>query len=92
MILWGLFAADYCVRLYLAPRRLYFITHNLMNLAIVLLPAWRIVSFLAMIHLTANRQYKRLSELGISSSATPRSSSSCLPCRSIRWSPPSRAR
>ena len=65
MILWGLFAADYCVRLYLAPRRLYFITHNLMNLAIVLLPAWRIVSFLAMIHLTANRQYKRLSELGM---------------------------
>lgn len=65
MILWGLFAADYCVRLYLAPRRLYFITHNLMNLAIVLLPAWRIVSFLAMIHLTANRQYKRLSELAV---------------------------
>lgn len=65
MIMWGLFAADYCVRLYLAPRRLYFITHNLMNLAIVLLPAWRIVSFLAMIHLTANRQYKRLSELGM---------------------------
>lgn len=65
MILWGLFAADYCVRLYLAPRRLYFITHNLMNLAIVLLPAWRIVSFLAMIHLTANRQYMRLSELGM---------------------------
>ena len=65
MILWGLFAADYCVRLYLAPRRLYFITHNLMNLAIVLLPAWRIVSFLAMIHLTANRQYKRLSELAM---------------------------
>ena len=65
LILWGLFAADYCVRLYLAPRRLYFITHNLMNLAIVLLPAWRIVSFLAMIHLTANRQYKRLSELAV---------------------------
>lgn len=65
MILWGLFAADYCIRLYLAPRRLYFITHNLMNLAIVLLPAWRIVSFLAMIHLTANRQYKRLSELAV---------------------------
>ena len=65
MILWGLFAADYCVRLYLAPRRLYFITHNLMNLAIVLLPAWRIVSFLAMIHLTTNRQYKRLSELAV---------------------------
>ena len=65
MILWGLFAADYCIRLYLAPRRLYFITHNLMNLAIVLLPAWRIVSFLAMIHLTTNRQYKRLSELGM---------------------------
>ena len=50
LILWALFAADYCIRLYLAPRRLYFITHNLMNLAIVLLPAWRIVSFLAMIH------------------------------------------
>ena len=65
LILWGLFAVDYCIRLYLAPRRLYFITHNLMNLAIVLLPAWRIVSFLAMIHLTANRQYKRLSELGM---------------------------
>lgn len=65
MILWGLFAADYCIRLYLAPRRLYFITHNLMNLAIVLLPAWRIVSFLAMIHLTTNRQYKRLSELAV---------------------------
>ncbi len=65
LILWGLFAADYCIRLYLAPRRLYFITHNLMNLAIVLLPAWRIVSFLAMIHLTTNRQYKRLSELGV---------------------------
>ena len=65
MILWGLFAADYCVRLYLAPRRLYFITHNLMNLAIVLLPAWRIVSFLAMIYMTANRQYKRLSELAV---------------------------
>ena len=65
MILWGLFAADYCVRLYLAPRRLYFITHNLMNLAIVLLPAWRIVSFLAMMHLTTNRQYKRLSELAV---------------------------
>ena len=65
MILWGLFAADYCVRLYLAPRRLYFITHNLMNLAIVLLPAWRIVSFLAMIYMTANRQYKRLSELAM---------------------------
>lgn len=65
LILWGLFAADYCVRLYLAPRRLYFITHNLMNLAIVLLPAWRIVSFLAMIHLTTNRQYKRLSELAV---------------------------
>ena len=65
LILWGLFAADYCIRLYLAPRRLYFITHNLMNLAIVLLPAWRIVSFLAMIHLTANRQYKRLSELAM---------------------------
>lgn len=65
LILWGLFAADYCIRLYLAPRRLYFITHNLMNLAIVLLPAWRIVSFLAMIHLTTNRQYKRLSELAV---------------------------
>ena len=65
LILWGLFAADYCIRLYLAPRRLYFITHNLMNLAIVLLPAWRIVSFLAMIHLTTNRQYKRLSELAM---------------------------
>ena len=65
MILWGLFAADYCIRLYLAPRRLYFITHNLMNLAIVLLPAWRIVSFLAMIYMTANRQYKRLSELAV---------------------------
>ena len=65
LILWGLFAADYCIRLYLAPRRLYFITHNLMNLAIVLLPAWRIVSFLAMIHLTTNRQYKRLSELSV---------------------------
>ena len=65
LILWGLFAADYCVRLYLAPRRLYFITHNLMNLAIVLLPAWRIVSFLAMIYMTANRQYKRLSELAV---------------------------
>lgn len=65
VILWGLFAADYCIRLYLAPRRLYFITHNLMNLAIVLLPAWRIVSFLAMIHLTTNRQYKRLSELAV---------------------------
>lgn len=65
LILWALFAADYCIRLYLAPRRLYFITHNLMNLAIVLLPAWRIVSFLAMIHLTANRQYKRLSELAM---------------------------
>ena len=36
-----------------------------MNLAIVLLPAWRIVSFLAMIHLTTNRQYKRLSELAV---------------------------
>ena len=65
LILWGLFAADDCIRLYLSPRRLYFITHNLMNLAIVLLPAWRIVSFLAMIHLTTNRQYKRLSELGV---------------------------
>ena len=65
LILWGLFAADYCIRLYLAPRRLYFITHNLMNLAIVLLPAWRIVSFLAMIYMTANRQYKRLSELAM---------------------------
>ena len=65
MILWGLFAADYCIRLYLAPRRLYFITHNLMNLAIVLLPAWRIVSFLSMIYMTANRQYKRLSELAV---------------------------
>lgn len=65
LILWALFAADYCIRLYLAPRRLYFITHNLMNLAIVLLPAWRIVSFLAMIHLTTNRQYKRLSELAV---------------------------
>ena len=65
MILWGLFAADYCIRLYLAPRRLYFITRNLMNLAIVLLPAWRIVSFLAMIYMTANRQYKRLSELAV---------------------------
>lgn len=65
MILWGLFAVDYCIRLYLAPRRLYFITHNLMNLAIVLLPAWRIVSFLAMIYMTANRQYKRLSELAV---------------------------
>ena len=65
LILWGLFAVDYCIRLYLAPRRLYFITHNLMNLAIVLLPAWRIVSFLAMIHLTTNRQYKRLSELAV---------------------------
>uniref|UniRef100_UPI0026EE51FA potassium channel family protein n=1 Tax=Rothia mucilaginosa TaxID=43675 RepID=UPI0026EE51FA len=65
MILWGLFAADYCIRLYLAPRRLYFITHNLMNLAIVLLPAWRIVSFLTMIYMTANRQYKRLSELAV---------------------------
>lgn len=65
LILWGLFAADYCIRLYLAPRRLYFITHNLMNLAIVLLPAWRIVSFLAMIYMTANRQYKRLSELAV---------------------------
>ena len=65
MILWGLFAADYCIRLYLAPRRLYFITHNLMNLAIVLLPAWRIVSFLSMIYMTTNRQYKRLSELAV---------------------------
>ena len=65
LILWGLFAADYCIRLYLAPRRLYFITHNLMNLAIVLLPAWRIVSFLAMIYMTAYRQYKRLSELAV---------------------------
>ena len=65
MILWGLFAADYCIRLYLAPRRLYFITHNLMNLAIVLLPAWRIVSFLAMIYMTTNRQYKRLSEMAV---------------------------
>lgn len=65
LILWGLFAVDYCIRLYLAPRRLYFITHNLMNLAIVLLPAWRIVSFLAMIYMTANRQYKRLSELAV---------------------------
>ena len=65
LILWGLFAADYCIRLYLAPRRLYFITHNLMNLAIVLLPAWRIVSFLSMIYMTANRQYKRLSELAV---------------------------
>lgn len=65
MILWGLFAADYCIRLYLAPRRLYFITHNLMNLAIVLLPAWRIISFLAMIYMTTNRQYKRLSELAV---------------------------
>ena len=36
-----------------------------MNLAIVLLPPWRIVSFLAMMHLTTNRQYKRLSELGM---------------------------
>ena len=50
MVLWALFAVDYCVRLYLAPRRIYFLTHNLMNLAIVLLPAWRIVSFLAMLH------------------------------------------
>ena len=65
MILWALFAADYCVRLYLAPRRIYFLTHNLMNLAIVLLPAWRIVSFLAMLHMTANRQYKLLSELAV---------------------------
>lgn len=65
LILWALFAADYSIRLYLAPRRLYFLTHNLMNLAIVLLPAWRIVSFLAMIHLTTNRQYKRLSELAV---------------------------
>ena len=39
MVLWALFAVDYCVRLYLAPRRIYFLTHNLMNLAIVLLPA-----------------------------------------------------
>ena len=65
MILWALFAVDYCVRLYLAPRRIYFLTHNLMNLAIVLLPAWRIVSFLAMLHMTANRQYKLLSELAV---------------------------
>lgn len=65
MILWALFAVDYCVRLYLAPRRIYFFTHNLMNLAIVLLPAWRIVSFLAMLHMTANRQYKLLSELAV---------------------------
>ena len=36
-----------------------------MNLAIVLLPAWRIVSFLAMLHMTANRQYKLLSELAV---------------------------
>jgi len=65
MVLWALFAVDYCVRLYLAPRRIYFLTHNLMNLAIVLLPAWRIVSFLAMLHMTANRQYKLLSELAV---------------------------
>ncbi|MDO5750695.1 MAG: ion channel [Rothia sp. (in: high G+C Gram-positive bacteria)] len=62
VLLWLVFAVDYAVRLYLSPQRFYFVTHNLPNLAVVLLPAWRIVGLLAMINITATRQYKRLSE------------------------------
>jgi voltage-gated potassium channel len=38
---WTLFAAEYFVRLYLSPRRRHFVTHNLLDLALVLVPFLR---------------------------------------------------
>lgn len=41
LVIWLLYGAEYLVRLYLSPSRIRFITHHLVDLAVVLLPVLR---------------------------------------------------
>ena len=40
-LIWAAFVLEYGVRLYLAPRKMYFISHNLIDLLFVLIPFLR---------------------------------------------------
>lgn len=60
-VIWLVFAADYAIRLVIAEQRLHFITHNLIDLAAVVLPALRplrLVSALALVHQQAGRRLR----------------------------------
>jgi voltage-gated potassium channel len=39
--IWGIFAAEYCIRLYLAPRKWTFVRRNVLDLVVVILPFLR---------------------------------------------------
>jgi voltage-gated potassium channel len=41
VVIWVLFAAEYFVRLYLAPRKRHFMAHNILDLALVVVPFLR---------------------------------------------------
>lgn len=59
--IWLVFAADYLWRLSLAERRWHFVTHNLVDLAAVVMPALRplrLVSALAMVHRQAGKRLR----------------------------------
>lgn len=40
-LIWGAFAAEYLIRLYLAPHKRVFVRHNLVDLAVVVVPFLR---------------------------------------------------
>ena len=48
---WAVFVAEYLIRLYLAPRRWHFITHHLIDLAVVALPVLRPLRALQLLRL-----------------------------------------
>lgn len=51
LVIWLLYGAEYLVRLYLSPSRTRFITHHLIDLAVVVLPALRPLRALRLLRL-----------------------------------------
>lgn len=50
-LVWAVFAAEYLIRLYLAPARWHFVTHHLVDLAVVALPLLRPLRALRLLRL-----------------------------------------
>ena len=51
LVIWLLYAAEYLVRLYLSPSRSHFVTHHLVDLAVVVLPVLRPLRALRLLRL-----------------------------------------
>lgn len=69
IMLWGAFAAEYIIRLVLAPGRRHFVLHNIPDLVVVAVPVLRP---LRLVRLARFARFARVGALGIRATSKPR--------------------